>query len=74
MNQQLCEVFRATNSSEGIVEAMLFYNIAAALLFLSLRYFAGMPSIWLLPVSGLHFLLGAWCFISLRSTGRSDLK
>lgn len=57
----------------GIVAAMLLYNIAVVVLFVWLRYGVGLNGMGLLPVSVLHSLLAAWCIISLRSPGRSNM-
>lgn len=50
----------------GIVAAMLLYNLAVVVLFVSLRYGAGMTGMGLLPASALHAALAVWCIACLR--------
>ncbi|MBT9611934.1 MAG: hypothetical protein IV108_01545 [Burkholderiales bacterium] len=57
-----------SRAAAGIVAAMLFYNLAAATLLLSLRYFVNMTGIGLLPASVLHAALAVWCIACLRAT------
>ena len=52
----------------SIVTAMLFYNCAILVLFLSLLFGAGMTGIGLLPVSIFHAVLAVWCGVSLKKT------
>jgi hypothetical protein len=51
----------------GIVAAMLLYNLAAVALLVSLRYYAGMTGMGLLPASALHAVLAVWCIACLRA-------
>jgi hypothetical protein len=52
----------------GIVTAMLFYNITAVVLFLSLRFIVGLSGMGLIPVSVVHATLAIWCFSCLRES------
>lgn len=52
-------------AAAGIAKGMLLYNIAAAVLFLSLRY-AGMPGMGLLPGAAVHAALAGWSIFCLR--------
>jgi hypothetical protein len=60
-----------SRAAGGIVAAMLFYNVAAAALFLWARYDADMTGIGLLPAAALHTALAVWCIACLRAA-RAD--
>jgi hypothetical protein len=57
----------------GIVAAMLLYNLAVVVLFISLRYGAGMTGMGLLPVSALHSALAIWCIACLRAAWQQKI-
>jgi hypothetical protein len=54
-----------SRAAVGIVAAMLTYNLAAATLLLSFRYYANMSGEGLLPASMLHAALAVWCIACL---------
>jgi len=58
------------NSAIGVIEAMSFYNFAAAmvLVYAGIRLDLRSALIW--PVIVLHLGLGAWCVFTLWSTRR----
>jgi hypothetical protein len=69
------ECWRARNGERGspptgVVEAMLFYNFAAAfvLVYAGIRLELRSPLLW--PAIVFHFVLGAWCLLNLRLARR----
>jgi hypothetical protein len=58
------------SSSTGIVEAMLFYNFAAAILLVYAGTRLDLHSALLWPAIVLHFCLGVWCLLNLWFTHR----
>lgn len=56
-----------SRAAVGIVAAMLVYNLAAVTLLVSLRYYADMTGIGLLPAAVLHAALAVWCIGCLRT-------
>jgi hypothetical protein len=54
----------------GVVEAMLFYNFAAALVLVYAGIRLELRSALLWPAIVFHFVLGAWCMLNLRLTRR----
>ena len=53
----------------GIVIALLIYNIAAVVLIVSLRYYANMTGVGLVPAGAFHAVLAVWCMVRLRNQG-----
>jgi hypothetical protein len=51
--------------STGVVEAMLFYNFAAAMVLVYAGIRLDLHSALLLPAIVLHFCLGGWCVLNL---------
>jgi hypothetical protein len=58
------------SSSTGVVEAMLFYNFAAAILLVYAGTRLDLHSALLWPAIVLHFCLGVWCLLNLWFTHR----
>jgi hypothetical protein len=56
--------------ASGVVEAMLFYNFAAALVLAYAGVRLELRSALLWPAIVFHFVLGAWCLLNLRLTRR----
>ena len=54
----------------GVVEAMLFYNFAAALVLAYAGIRLELRSALLWPAIVFHLVLGAWCLLNLRLTRR----
>ena len=58
----------------GVVQAMLFYNFAAALVFVYAGIRLQLSSALLWPAIVLHLCLGAWCLLNLWFTRRKLLR
>jgi hypothetical protein len=62
----------------GVVQAMLFYNFAAAMVLVYAGIRLDLRSALLWPAIVLHFCLGVWCVSSLwftrRKLSRSEMK
>jgi hypothetical protein len=56
--------------STGVVEAMLFYNFAAAMVLVYAGIRLDLHSALLWPVIVFHFCLGVWCLLNLWFTRR----
>jgi len=54
-----------SRAAVGIVAGMLIYNIAAAVLLASARFWLGMSGLGLLPLAALHAALAVWCIACL---------
>lgn len=63
-----------TSPATGVVEAMLFYNFAAALVlaYAGIRLELRSPLLW--PAILLHAGLGVWCLLTLWLTRRKVIK
>ena len=61
-------------ASTGIVQAMLFYNVATTVLLAYAGIHLELRSGLLWPTIVLHLGLGAWCLLSLWSTRRNHQK
>jgi hypothetical protein len=71
--------WRAINGEHGssataIVEAMLFYNFAAAMVLVYAGVRLELRSALLWPAIVLHLVLGAWCVLTLWFTRRKVAK
>ena len=62
------------NSATGVVEAMSFYNFAAAMVLVYAGTRLDLRSALLWPAIVLHLGLGAWCLLSLWFTSRKSSK
>jgi len=62
------------NSATGVVEAMSFYNFAAAMVLVYAGIRLDLRSVLLWPAIVLHLGLGAWCVLQLRLTRRKISK
>jgi hypothetical protein len=60
------------DSARGIIEAMLFYNFAAAMVLVYAGIRLQLSSAFLWPAIVLHLALGAWCLLSLWVTRRKS--
>lgn len=60
--------------ARGVVEAMLFYNFAAAIVLVYAGIRLDLRSAILWPAIVLHLGLGAWCLLNLWSTLRRASK
>ena len=62
------------SAATGVVEAMLFYNLAAMLVlaYAGIRLELRSPLLW--PAILLHAGLGVWCLLTLWSTRRKVIK
>lgn len=60
--------------STGVIGAMLFYNFAAALVFVYAGIRLELRSALLWPAIVLHFGLGSWCLLNLWFTRRKLLR
>ena len=58
------------SSATGLVEAMSFYNFAAAMVLVYAGIRLDLRSALLWPAIVLHLGLGAWCVVTLRFTRR----
>jgi hypothetical protein len=56
--------------STGVVEAMLFYDFAAAIVLVYAGIRLDLHSAFLWPAIVLHFCLGVWCLLNLWLTRR----
>jgi hypothetical protein len=56
--------------STGVVEAMLFYNFAAAMVLVYAGIRLDLHSALLWPAIVLHFCIGVWCLLNLWFTRR----
>ncbi|HZI47801.1 MAG TPA: hypothetical protein VFD75_08375 [Pyrinomonadaceae bacterium] len=65
------------NAATGVLEAMSFYNFAAAMVLVYAGTHLELRSALLWPVIVLHLGLGAWCVVTLwfarRKTSRSEM-
>ena len=59
-------------TSTGVVEAMLFYNFATAMVLVYAGIRLDLRSALLWPTIVLHLGLGAWCLLSLWSSRRKS--
>ena len=62
------------NSATGVVEAMSFYNFAAAMVLVYAGTSLDLRSALLWPAIALHLGLGAWCVMTLSFTRRKLSK
>ena len=70
----VCWVARNETQSRiafGLVGAMLFYNVAAVLLFGYARISFGLSGIGLWPAVILHTVMSVWCVVCLRVAHRN---
>jgi hypothetical protein len=58
------------NSATGVVEAMFFYNFAAAIVLVYAGIRLDLRSALLWPAIVLHLALGAWCLMTLSFSRR----
>lgn len=58
----------------GVVQAMLFYNFAAALVLVYAGIRLNLRSALLWPTILLHLGLGIWCLLNLRLTRRKSIE
>src|SRR6185295_14403151 len=58
----------------GVIEAMLFYNFAAAMVLVYAGTRLKLSSTFLWPAIVLHLVLGGWCLLSLWFTHRKLTK
>ena len=56
----------------GVIEAMLFYNFAAAMVLVYAGIRLKLSSAFLWPAILLHLALGAWCLLTLRAARRKS--
>ena len=56
--------------ASGVVEAMLFYNFAAAMVLVYAGIRLGLHGALLWPAIVVHFFLGVWCLLTLWFTRR----
>lgn len=54
-----------SRAAAGVAAAMLFYNLSAAVLFLSARFGSGLDGIGLLPAAAVHGAMAVWCLVNL---------
>ena len=62
------------NAAIGVVEAMTFYNFAAAMVLVYAGIRLELRSALLWPAIVLHLGLGAWCVLNLWFTRRKNIK
>ncbi len=62
-----------SSATRGLVAAMLFYNLAAVLLFIYAAFYLKLQGVALWPAVILHAAMAAWCVLCLynRSTTHS---
>jgi len=62
------------SAATGVIEAMLFYNFAAAMVLVYAGTRLKLSSAFLWPAIVLHLCLGVWCVLSLWFTRRKTIK